>query len=308
MFDFTLGDRAKQLFENLKKRFSKRRNDLKKAERSGTSTSAVEKAKESMREYSFLVWLIPYIKLRATKTNVPPASIEKATPISPTPTIDTGSIVDEQDYDDANFYDEVTSEGQCFNENIEETPKNMRKRSGDDISKVTGQEKWSKKKPDLDKEELSVLKSLQKAFESPQEEPKKDDIDLFGMLVSAELRKLGKREQRLAKHQIQNVIFTLQTQQEDDSVRSFNPSPSLRQTTYLQPSASFHQPAAFQTGYSLHPYGTKTLSSPFNPPAPVFHPGSLLTDTSLNQSTWNANSQGPPASQSFQVICKSASD
>eukprot|EP00794_Sanderia_malayensis_P020860 gene20860-22911_t len=57
------GERTRQLFENLKKRFSRRGLDLKKSERSGTSASVVQKAKENMKDYSFLAWLIPYIKL-----------------------------------------------------------------------------------------------------------------------------------------------------------------------------------------------------------------------------------------------------
>ncbi len=52
--------------------------------------------------------------------------------------------------------------------------------------------------------------SKNKAFEGPQGKPKKDYIDLFGMLVSAELRKLGHREQRVARYQIKNLLFTMQ--------------------------------------------------------------------------------------------------
>eukprot|EP00794_Sanderia_malayensis_P006727 gene6727-7485_t len=293
--DIENGERTKQLFENLKKRFSKRRLDLKKSERSGTSASAVQKAKENMKEYSFLAWLIPYIKLRATKTNLPPPSIEKATP-SPTPTMDSCSIVDDNDNNEANFY-EATMEEQLSDEehgNCLETPRNTRKRScANDISEVTGQQKWSKKKPDLDKEELRVLKSMQKAFEGSQEEPKKDDIDLFGMLVSAELRKLGEREQRIAKHQIQNVIFTMQMQAEDHSSLRFPPSVSLHQ------SVPFHQPSS-----SLNCSGSVHPLSPFNPQAPINHPASFYP-TTANPSTWNAISQMPHTSQSFQVVEKS---
>eukprot|EP00794_Sanderia_malayensis_P002559 gene2559-2955_t len=137
-------ERIKQLFENSKKRFSKRRLDLKKTKRSGTSASAVQKAKENIQNYSFLAWLIPYIKLRATKTILSTPSIEKAMP-SPTPTMDSGSIVDNNDINEGNFY-EATMEQQLFDEehgNCLETPRNTGKRPcANDISEVTGQQKW----------------------------------------------------------------------------------------------------------------------------------------------------------------------
>eukprot|EP00794_Sanderia_malayensis_P018449 gene18449-20297_t len=134
-----------------------------------------------------LTMMIPFIQLRTCRTNLPSRHIEEATP-SPTPT----TIVDCDDPDENE------------QESWMETPTNAKKRlRSENVSEVTGQEKWSKKKkPDLDKEELRVLKSMQKAFECSKEESKKDDIDLFGMLVSAELRKLGEREQRMAKNQI----------------------------------------------------------------------------------------------------------
>eukprot|EP00794_Sanderia_malayensis_P020859 gene20859-22910_t len=205
--------------------------------------------------------------------------------------MDSCSIVD--DNNEANFY-EATMEEQLSDEEHGNCLKQCGMLENDhvQISEVTGQQKWSKKKPDLDKEELRVLKSMQKAFQGSQEEPKKGNINLFGMLVSTELRKLGEREQRIAKHQIQNVIFTMQMQAEDHSSLRFPPSVSLHQ------SVPFHQPSS-----SLNCSGPVHPLSPFNPQAPINHPASFYP-TTANPSRWNAISQMPHTSQ-FQVVEKS---
>ena len=91
------------------------------------------------------------------------------------------------------------------------------------MSQVTKKAKWMKKKPDLDKEELCVLKSMQKAFEERKERDK-DEIDNFDMLVIAELRRLSLINQQIARHQIENLQFNLQMNQEANPTHSYNPS------------------------------------------------------------------------------------
>eukprot|EP00794_Sanderia_malayensis_P006944 gene6944-7724_t len=272
------GERAKQLFDNMKKRFSKRRNDLKKAERSGTSSDAVEKAREKANEFRFLTWLVPYIKLRATKTNLLERRSEIATP---SPTITEIDSVVGGDMEDGELSDDLSRDKEVFQEqepNVLETPTNPKKRAQDwDISEVTKKQKWMKNKPDLDKEELRVLKSMQKAFEEgTKDDSKKDDIDLFGLLVSAELRKLNPREQRIAKHQIQNVLFNLQMQQDATPAHFVHQPPSL-----------FPQPALFQSASSA-----SRSASPFNNSASSFN-----QSVSSNQFAWATVSEGEVISQ-----------
>ena len=55
-----------RLFDNLKKRFLKRRNDLKLSKRSGTSREAKAQAQKKMDQFNFMIWLEPFIKIRAT--------------------------------------------------------------------------------------------------------------------------------------------------------------------------------------------------------------------------------------------------
>lgn len=70
------------------------------------------------------------------------------------------------------------------------------KKSFDDsagVSKTTGKKKWKKQKEDIDQAELEFLSAMKKAVVEPNQRSCKDDIDLFGMLVAAEVKKLSHR-------------------------------------------------------------------------------------------------------------------
>ena len=62
--------KAKVYFENLKKRHTKKRNDVRKSEKSGTSLAEKEKALNSFKPYEYLSWLDQFIATRASKTNI----------------------------------------------------------------------------------------------------------------------------------------------------------------------------------------------------------------------------------------------
>ena len=59
-----------RLFENLKKRFSKRRTAVKKAKRSGAGRIDVQKAEEELNKYAFLEWIIPFIAVKDSISNL----------------------------------------------------------------------------------------------------------------------------------------------------------------------------------------------------------------------------------------------
>ena len=65
-----LGTKAQVLFANLKKRYLKKRNELKLSKKSGTSAEAVLKAEKNFKPYQFLVWLDEFLQLRKGKTNL----------------------------------------------------------------------------------------------------------------------------------------------------------------------------------------------------------------------------------------------
>ena len=67
---YILGNAAKLSFEKLRKRYNKKRKDMKNVNRSGISRKEVEKAQKALELYNFLFWLDNFIYIRDGKTNV----------------------------------------------------------------------------------------------------------------------------------------------------------------------------------------------------------------------------------------------
>ena len=78
---FVLGDVAKKTFENIRKRFNKARNKMIKAKKSGTSTQEAMEAAGDVDGYEYLMWLVPFIAVRKTKSNI--TSINSSTENEP---------------------------------------------------------------------------------------------------------------------------------------------------------------------------------------------------------------------------------
>ena len=57
-------------FEKLRKRYNKKKNDLKKSKKSGSSTKEGEKAEKALSDYRFLSWLDKFIYVREGKSNL----------------------------------------------------------------------------------------------------------------------------------------------------------------------------------------------------------------------------------------------
>ena len=71
MFFVILRETAQNFFDRVKRRYLKRRLELKKVGKSGTSSAVVDKARRKLNAYSFLFWLDAYIKPRRTRCNIP---------------------------------------------------------------------------------------------------------------------------------------------------------------------------------------------------------------------------------------------
>ena len=67
---FVLEDVAKKTFENIRKRLNKARNKVIKAKKSGTSTQEAFEAAGDVDGYEYLMWLVPFIAVRKTKSNI----------------------------------------------------------------------------------------------------------------------------------------------------------------------------------------------------------------------------------------------
>ena len=61
---------GKKRFENLTKRYSEKKNNLKRKSASGAGLADIEAAKRDLKEYCFLAWLEEHLQSRETKTNL----------------------------------------------------------------------------------------------------------------------------------------------------------------------------------------------------------------------------------------------
>lgn len=64
------GDAARKLFDNLKKRFLKKRLKYRKLKAGNMPPELVNAAKDEMDSYAFLNWLVPHIRMRRTKRDL----------------------------------------------------------------------------------------------------------------------------------------------------------------------------------------------------------------------------------------------
>ena len=155
---------GQKLFENIKKKYSKKRIQLKKAKQSGAGRDDIDMFHTHLDEYSFLAWLDPYMKMRDTTTNIIPQKIP----------YDDEEEGYEEEYDsDGDRSKHGQSEDAPEEEAPEEeTPVILRKRKyqGNQereneiitTSKVTGQVKWKKGSPSSVEAEL--LQNINKSM------------------------------------------------------------------------------------------------------------------------------------------------
>lgn len=66
-----LGLNAQSLFGNLKKKYLRKRKEVKDANKSGTSTGVVARAEKVSHPYLFLSWLDEYVQMREGRNNLP---------------------------------------------------------------------------------------------------------------------------------------------------------------------------------------------------------------------------------------------
>ena len=80
IFSLNLGD-AKRRFDNLKKRFSKKKAKYKKAIRSSSGSREAKQAETELKKYDFLSWLAPYLRFKEnTVSNLPNINVAEINP------------------------------------------------------------------------------------------------------------------------------------------------------------------------------------------------------------------------------------
>ena len=124
-------------------RFNKARNKMIKAKKSGTSTQEAMEAAADVDGYEYLMWLVPFIAVRKTKSNI--TSINSSTENEPVSKARDLEDELEDDEDEGNAEElnlpkndlEISSELDETRTSPETSSKN---------SQVTGRPKWKKGK------------------------------------------------------------------------------------------------------------------------------------------------------------------
>ena len=193
-------------------------------------------------------WLIQFIKPRSTKSNLS-TPYEMETCDSPALSAESESeLQQDDDLENEHFSDENSGENFVVDKPI--IKKITRKRN---TSEVTGNLKWNRKKVDIDQAEVEFLSKIGQFVEESTKETEapKDANELFGLTLAAELKTLSPRNQIIAKHQINNLMFNLQMDAnnaiQQNPLRSPPPSSPLNHFTPLSspppfvPMGSMHQ-------------------------------------------------------------------
>ena len=220
------------MFDNLKKRYSRIRNQYKKSRRSGAGRADVQKNEDHLNQYSFLFWLNPFIKLRKTKNNLSDDESGEDRSFEDDRESETQNVVDNVLDDDIDNgpHDDADEEDE-MNQNIETSPSSPAvntfsfgfKRQSDSSetpreakksrSKVTGHEKWVKKNdkqtPDV---ETQLLTTIDKRL-STMSPSSRDEHDVFGEMISKEMRGFSKALKFQFKHEVNDLLYKYQLQQ-----------------------------------------------------------------------------------------------
>ena len=254
---------AKQLFENLTKRFCKRRISAMKASKSGSGKKDVEESENDLREYQFLTWLCPFIRSRKSKSNFPDEEDQK----EPIEQSTIRQYDDDDDGDDdigndnnddhplENGDNSKNDEPICeMNEKRkdDETPNRTKKRRGNDIA-ITNEK---------GKHELmsSISKYMASRMEKPPPAPKTED-EVFGNMIAMQMAKLTGIFKVQAQHEINNTVFRFIMAQENSRTTP----------------KSFPSPIPYNLPTQPSPSCSSSLSSPVSAPEVGKNVGSWLS-------------------------------
>lgn len=233
------GDVAKKNFENIRKRFNKARNKVKKAKVSGCSTKESKDMAGNLDGFEFLSWLVPFITPRRTKSNIQIEQNQEQDHFDDNSNYDyfEEEILNLQSCDNPTSPSVITKcqnvESEIQEVSIEKSPSQSKalqnKATSSTISKVTGREKWKKgAKPvnqqsdKLEEKELELLNSVTKMIN--KEETKVGNADVaFGNLVTSNLAQLPKRIKLSCQNEIHQVMFKYMMAAENITVNQEQP-------------------------------------------------------------------------------------
>ena len=236
-------EQTKTFFINLKKRYQKKKAELRRQDKFGTCLAAVEKARKDLEPYLFLSWLDPFLATRARDvkcTNV--LSSKKRTMPA-----DKDSSENEEN-SSANEHDESADEVHEPSVTSPQPPAKSPAVQKQKQSRVKISKKVSKKQTEEQKDalELDLLLSLQ-ADRKKRDIIRQDDPEqLFANSLAADLRKFSEPEKFMITHKLHNVVFRYQMARHQTPTQGHVLPQSLVRDNY-------HQTYQATNNYQLYP-------------------------------------------------------
>ena len=241
---------AKTCFENLKKRYNKKQNAVKRATRSGAGRDDVSRYENEVKKYTFLAWLDKHVLPRESKTNVPKYLENSEKNFG---------------FDDDNS-DISSDDGSKSLNGSSQLSTRLRKKVP---ARNAYQNNLKRKKNVIDleednKEEISTLvKNLNNRFERVDNVPTDNEYH-FAISVAGELRNLPLRARYTAKHEIRNILYKHQMNRLD-----FNENADNFRNLPIQPyTSSTPTPPPITPGL-MSPVGSNMMGSYCQTPTPT---------------------------------------
>lgn len=248
---------AQRLFTNLKKRFNKRRKESKGA--SGSGTQDLREARERFKDMEYLAWLEPFIKLRATKSNIKFKELlnnvesesddDDSLSLCPTEDPESPCMVESNVPDSQlplplpTILPDFSPENDSESVKKSNAPKSKCKTKTSKTSEITGRQKWHQKKDDdldsIQREFLSEARDALKKTKEPDNTQECSPNMNFGKYIVNELDQLPAKYQRKAKHEMVNILYSYQDKAEEENTQQLYNSaqfnPYLHRVPQTQP-------------------------------------------------------------------------
>ena len=225
----------------MKKRYLKKRNELKASKKSGTSADEVARAEKNFRPYQFLSWLDDFVQIREGRTNLP-------------------TDIDELEDEDSNYQPDDE-------ENADNTETVERKKPNQ--FKTARGKKRTAKMSSSEETELQLFQTLSDRIAAKTNVLEEESEDLFCKHLALDLKKLPDFEKLNAQHEIRNIMFRYQ-------MKRFRGDRFVNQQMNFSP-PMIPQQQPFESNVLQHNQRS-TNSSPFSrsnsPPAQMLSPPS----------------------------------
>ena len=190
--------KAQSLFTTLKKKYQRKKKDLKDSNRSGSSSYVASKAQKAFQTYIFFSWLDDFLQIRQGRNNLPAHTTDDQ---------EFSNELNEEFVEEAtgNFEEEENDyTNYQYNESQSAVPvvkKSKKAKMGTEKKKNLPQETL------MDNMEMSLIRDLSTQVSQPVHLD--DNEHLFGRSISADLRDLPHFERMMAKMKF--VTFSLST-------------------------------------------------------------------------------------------------